>query len=745
MSTPIAFRASATKPCPVCGTGSKSCSSTADGLHLCRGEPLVGWARITKSPDTAGFHHYRRIDDSRRPAGNAKSGSTSAPARNWQAEAERFARDLTDEKRQQLASALGLPVACLAAFPLLGFICDPNGGACWTFTEHGPDGGITGINRRFVADGTKRMIQDGTRGVYLPADWRSRPGPILVPEGASDVLALSVVGLTAIGRPNDKGGADTLAALLGDDTRELIVVGENDKKENGHWPGREGAEFVAKKLAALLARPVKWSLPPDGIKDARAWVSKLASASSGSCEWGTFGRPILEHLQTVAQTAPPLVALYKPESQAELVVTSLVGKKVKPVRYLIPGRVPAGKLILCGARGGSGKSTLWRAIAAALSTGRCALGLTYPDPVRAKVLIFAAEDGVEDVILPGLLAEGADLSRVAIVEGVRHGKTKSDFMLSPEHVDLLRQRLRQDSDTKLILIDPIASFVGRAKVDDHRAAELRLVLDPLSELAESTGVTVVMIAHLNKSTGDAVDRFAGSAAYRDSVRAAFLITEDSEDESRRLLMPVKENLSGFDRTTIPFSLVPLPAYDADVLLKRDEFRGLDAGDLAAVRGQLRRVQFDVPRSVNPDEAMKAKKADGTKVERCKEWLRTLLAKFAFPSKEITDAGKAAGFTFDNLKEAKSQLKVEGAISHSPERFPGGWWSGTGAPSTWVARPEPLPTTPQCSPLPTPPLSSPIREREESSGELGTSGEWGAEGGSTHQPPHLPAPGTSEAL
>ena len=169
-------------------------------------------------------------------------------------------------------------------------------------------------------------------------------------------------------------------------------------------------------------------------------------------------------------------------------------------------------------------------IAADLSVSRCQAGLKYDNPVRAKVLIVAAEDGPEDTILPGLLAEGGDVTRIAILEGIKRGSAKTDFTLAPEHVELVRAKLKASPDIRLIIIDPIASFVGRAKIDDHRAAELRLVLDPLSELAESTGVTIAMIAHLNKSTGDAVDRIAGSAAYRDAVRAAYLVCEDPDDE-----------------------------------------------------------------------------------------------------------------------------------------------------------------------------------------------------------------------
>lgn len=372
-----------------------------------------------------------------------------------------------------------------------------------------------------------------------------------------------------------------------------------------------------------------------------------------------------------------------------LILTPLSTLKAKPVHYLVPGRIPAGKLMLIGGRGGSGKSTLMRSLTADISAGRCALGLSYPNPVRGKVLIVAAEDGPSDTILPGLMAAGADLDRVAILEGVRANGARHEFTLRPEHVALVREQLRRSPDIKLVTIDPIASFVGRAKVDDHRSTELRLVLDPLSELAESSGATIAMIAHLNKANGDAVDRFAGSAAYRDAVRCAYLVSEDPEDETRRLFMPVKENLPGFTRTTVPYRLARLTPEELDPLMLQPQFAGLSPADLEAIRSQMGRVAFDNPITVDANSVTSARKgADKNKVEKCMEFIRSFLKQHAYPSSELLAAAKAASFTFDNVKSARERLTAEGVLCATKEgAFRGVWWVGLGAPSTWNVRPH----------------------------------------------------------
>ena len=65
-----------------------------------------------------------------------------------------------------------------------------------------------------------------------------------------------------------------LAELLADlpHNRAIVVLGEYDTKQDGSWPGRDGAQRVATKLANALGRCVRWALPPDGAKDLRAWL-----------------------------------------------------------------------------------------------------------------------------------------------------------------------------------------------------------------------------------------------------------------------------------------------------------------------------------------------------------------------------------------------------------------------------------------------------------------------------------------
>ena len=94
-------------------------------------------------------------------------------------------------------------------------------------------------------------------------------GKVLVVEGMSDVAAAHDLGFTGVGRPSNTGGQDIVMELVRG--RETIVMGENDEKATGHWPGRDGmvATFATVRKVTPAA---KMLLPPKAIKDLRAWV-----------------------------------------------------------------------------------------------------------------------------------------------------------------------------------------------------------------------------------------------------------------------------------------------------------------------------------------------------------------------------------------------------------------------------------------------------------------------------------------
>lgn len=94
-------------------------------------------------------------------------------------------------------------------------------------------------------------------------------GLVLVVEGMSDVSAAATLGYTAIGRPSNLGGTDVVAELVRG--RPMVVIGENDQKSDGKWPGRDGmiATFQTCRKSTFSA---KMLMPPPTVKDLRSWI-----------------------------------------------------------------------------------------------------------------------------------------------------------------------------------------------------------------------------------------------------------------------------------------------------------------------------------------------------------------------------------------------------------------------------------------------------------------------------------------
>jgi hypothetical protein len=234
----------------------------------------------------------------------------------------------------------------------------------------------------------------------------------------------------------------------------------------------------------------------------------------------------------------------KGNGNRKLVATPLSKVKMRAIEWLWLARLAIGKHTTLAGEPGVNKSTLLFWIAAAISMGKdwpCGEGKA---PV-GSVIFFSAEDGAEDTIKPRFLAAGGDAEKVHVVTATKDDEGKLSSFTLQHDLEGLERLIDEIGDVKLVIIDPITSYLG--KVDGHSNTDIRSVIEPLHEMADRKKVAVLTNSHFAKSGASnksrASHRVIGSTAFIALPRVAFAVVEDAEDNGRRLVLHVKNNIA----------------------------------------------------------------------------------------------------------------------------------------------------------------------------------------------------------
>lgn len=391
-------------------------------------------------------------------------------------------------------------------------------------------------------------------------------------------------------------------------------------------------------------------IAPSSIDEASASPRFREKGKLGKVEVASTPRWLVERATSSSTESTPSGRSSPANPTIVLVPTSEI--EPAPVTWIWPGVIATGRVTSLVGHPGLGKSQVTIDVAATISTGR-------PWPRGAAneraghALILSAEDDAADTIVPRLIAAAADRTAVHLVmavkgdDGVERAFSLTEDLERLEHEHDLQQ-------VRLLIVDPITAYLGKKNgvINRNHGSEVRPLLDRLAAFAARHDLGVLAISHLNKSGGaKAITRIMGSLDFAAVARAIYLVTKEP-GSTRRLLLPVKNNLAP-DRIGYAFEL---------------------EGKVVGEGVQTSAVKWsDDPVTISADEALSAA---GKRSSDAVDFLRETLSEGPIGQAEIMRRGGEVGFTEKSLRTARGKL---GAISKRE--------GGIGADGRWVWHPS----------------------------------------------------------
>jgi AAA domain len=188
--------------------------------------------------------------------------------------------------------------------------------------------------------------------------------------------------------------------------------------------------------------------------------------------------------------------------------------------------IPRSDVTILYGSGGIGKGRMISGIIAEVTNG------------GGTVIVIQPEDDPNEQVRPRLETAGADLSRVIDLTMVGGSRFKlAAGTREAGHLQLLATAIddlnKSGHYVQLVVIDPIAA-VALGTISTNRGA--RALIEPLQDLADKTGVSVLAVAHAIKD-----GTLQGSAGLRDAARLVYKVSVDETDPTVREVIAEKHN------------------------------------------------------------------------------------------------------------------------------------------------------------------------------------------------------------
>jgi putative DNA primase/helicase len=333
----------------------------------------------------------------------------------------------------------------------------------------------------------------------------------------------------------------------------------------------------------------------------------------------------------------------------QVVMRKATSIKPRAQEWLWQDRIPKGAITWIVGQPGNAKSLLTIEVCAAATTGK-----NWPDGSEnkngpMKVLMFCGEDDLATTVIPRLMAAGANLENVGFLDNKSFRGTVGESKVPGRSIDLsqdletLMQMIKENSDFKLLIADPITGIFGSKKITKDE--EVNPILEELVDLCQQTGPTFVGISHTPKrQTNSAIEKISGGSAVAGKCRAAFMLSQDpdSDGDHDHVMTIIKGNLTG-NKKGMKYTTVSATVLDEN------------GKEIPIVKISWSTEECDMTADDVLVKQNSRKGEDDRQIVRCEAFLRTYLADGPVRSPDVYDAAKMQEFGKSTVKRALKNI------------------------------------------------------------------------------------------
>lgn len=236
------------------------------------------------------------------------------------------------------------------------------------------------------------------------------------------------------------------------------------------------------------------------------------------------------------------------ENAIRFVEAKLSDVEEEPIDWLWKGVFPCGMLSII-----TGNPSVGKTFTAAWISSRLSHGIPFPGQqtgIMGGTLYLTRESPQKTVLKPRLVAAGADCSKITHIQGIYDELGQAQVFDVAKNVPLMKQKLDANPEVRLIIIDPIISFMD-TKIDTSNPGHVRHAMDVLAVFADRWKIAIIVIMHLNKNMAqDIIQRNSGSIQFMAAAQVGWVVGPDPNNKFRKLMMPAKNNLAPMTDTWV---------------------------------------------------------------------------------------------------------------------------------------------------------------------------------------------------